>query len=104
MAGGFAFAGRDFRKAATIWEKLMPLLEPGSQDASFVLENLNVARAKLKLPPLRPEQFQEPSGPVKSPPVGAAGAQGDSGVTPDSTPGSTPTGAALAGSSGASAV
>lgn len=80
MAGGFAFAGRDFRKAATVWEKLMPLLEPGSQDANFVLENLNAARAKLKLPPLRPDQFQEPSGPVKPSPAGsAAGLEGGAG-------------------------
>ncbi len=99
MAGGFAFAGRDFRKAATIWEKLMPLLEPGSQDANFVLENLNVARAKLKLPPLRPEQFQEPAGPVKSPPAGA-GAQDNPGVAPNA---SSPAPSA-AGNTGASAV
>ncbi len=82
MAGGFAFAGRDFQKAVNLWEKLMPLLEPGSQDANFVLENLNVARAKLKLPPLRPDQFQEPSGPVK-PARPGVGTQ----VEPDATAG-----------------
>ncbi len=63
MAGGFAFASKDFRKADTYWEKLMPLLEPGSQDASFVLENLNAARAQIKLPPLSADKFQMATGP-----------------------------------------
>lgn len=65
LSGGFAFADKNYRKAAAVWEKLMPLLEPGSQDANFVLENLNRARAQANLPPLSADQFQQAAGPAK---------------------------------------
>ena len=64
LSGGFAFANKDYGKAAAVWEKLMPLLEPGSQDANFVLENLNMARSQVKLPPLAADKFQQATGPV----------------------------------------
>ncbi len=64
LSGGFAFADKNYRKAAVVWEKLMPLLEPGSQDARFVLENLNIARAQIKLPPLPEDKFQLATGPT----------------------------------------
>ncbi len=63
LSGGFAFADKNYRKAAAVWEKLMPLLEPGSQDANFVLENLNKARAQVQLPPLAADRFQQATGP-----------------------------------------
>ncbi len=66
LAGGFAFADKDYRKAAGYWEKLMPLLEPGSADAQFVLQNLNMARAKANLPPLAANRFQMPDGPAEA--------------------------------------
>ncbi len=65
LSGGFAFADKNYRKAAAVWEKLMPLLEPGSQDANFVLENLNRARAQANLPPLSADKFQQAAGPAK---------------------------------------
>ncbi len=64
LSGGFAYADKNYRKAAAVWEKLMPLLEPGSQDANFVLENLNKARAQVKLPPLAADKFQQATGPT----------------------------------------
>ncbi len=64
LSGGFAFADKNYRKAAAVWEKLMPLLEPGSQDANFVLENLNRARAQVKLPPFAADRFQQATGPT----------------------------------------
>jgi cytochrome c-type biogenesis protein CcmH len=66
LSGGFAFADKNYRKAAAVWEKLMPLLEPGSQDANFVLENLNKARAQVQLPPLAADRFQQATGPATS--------------------------------------
>ncbi|NDU86249.1 MAG: c-type cytochrome biogenesis protein CcmI, partial [Ferrovum sp.] len=65
MAGGFAVASKQFAQAVGYWGKLMPLLEPGSQDFTFVLENLNQARAQLKLPPVTADSFVGPEGPVK---------------------------------------
>lgn len=66
LAGGFAFADKSYRKAAGYWEKLMPLLEPGSADAKFVLQSLNMARAKAGLPPLAENRFQMPDGPAEA--------------------------------------
>jgi cytochrome c-type biogenesis protein CcmH len=63
LAGGFSFGQRDFAAAVKYWTKLMPLLESGSQDANFVLENLNVARAQMKLPAVSADQFQLAMGP-----------------------------------------
>ncbi len=64
LAGGFAFAAQDYRKAAGYWEKLMPLLDPGSQDANFVLQNLNLARSKVHLPALSADKFAMADGPA----------------------------------------
>ncbi len=73
LAGGIAFADRDYRKADSYWQKLMPLLEPGSPDAQFVLQNLNMARAKAKLPPLAASQFQMPAEPGETQGAAASG-------------------------------
>ncbi len=74
LSGGFAFADKNYRKAAVVWEKLMPLLEPGSPDARFVLENLNIARAQIKLPPLAEDKFQLATGPTRPQANGASSA------------------------------
>lgn len=65
MAGSFALITQQYDKARADWEKLMPLLDPGSQDFNFVLEQLNKVRAKLKLPPVSGDSFVGPEGPVK---------------------------------------
>jgi cytochrome c-type biogenesis protein CcmH len=44
LAGTAAFSGRDFEKAVSLWERLVPLLEPGSQDARNVQASLSEAR------------------------------------------------------------
>lgn len=66
MSGSFALITHQYDKARTDWEKLMPLLEPGSQDFNFVLDQLNKVRAKLKLPPVSGDTFVGPEGPVKN--------------------------------------
>jgi cytochrome c-type biogenesis protein CcmH len=84
LSGGLAFSHGDYRKAVTSWEKIMPLLEPGSEDANFVLDGINKARAKGGLPPRKASDFQ-PAGsgaPVKNGQVdnaapGAATIQGE---------------------------
>ncbi len=65
MSGSFALVTQQYDKARRDWEKLMPLLEPGTQDFNFVLDQLNKVRAKLKLPPVSGDAFVGPEGPVK---------------------------------------
>ncbi len=65
MAGSFAYITQQYALAVSFWSKLMPLLDPNSQDASFVLEQLNKARAQLKLAPVTADSFAGPEGPVK---------------------------------------
>ncbi|WP_297461560.1 c-type cytochrome biogenesis protein CcmI [Ferrovum sp.] len=65
MAGSFAYITQQYAQAVSFWSKLMPLLDPSSQDSSFVLEQLNKARAQLKLAPVTAESFAGPEGPVK---------------------------------------
>lgn len=44
IAGSAAFASKDYAKAAAYWQKLLPRLEPGSEEARMVADQ--VARAK----------------------------------------------------------
>jgi cytochrome c-type biogenesis protein CcmH len=95
LSGGIAFAAKDYRKALANWEKLMPLVEPGSEDAKFVLSSINQARAMLKQPPLTAEQFQRPEGPVnpRQAPSAASSVSGrldiDAGLKAKASPGDT---------------
>lgn len=67
LRGGLAFSHGDYRLAVSSWEKIMPLLEPGSEDANFVLDGINKARGKIGLPARKGEDFQAAGagGPVK---------------------------------------
>lgn len=58
LSGGLAFQAGDYRHAVASWEKIMPLLEPGSEDANFVLDGINKARAKLGMTPRKAQDFQ----------------------------------------------
>lgn len=83
MAGSFALITQQYDKARAAWEKLMPLLEPGSQDFTFVLEQLNKVRAILKLPPVSGDTFVGPEGPVKAKGKGAVSSSVSGEVTLD---------------------
>jgi cytochrome c-type biogenesis protein CcmH len=67
IAGGIALMDKDLTRADTLWEKLLPLLEPGSQDFNYVLDSVNRVRVKLKKPALKAEQFNQTQGPVTQP-------------------------------------
>lgn len=67
IAGGIALMDKDLTRADALWEKLLPLLEPGSQDFNYVLDNVNRVRTKLKKPALKAEQFNQAEGPVSQP-------------------------------------
>jgi cytochrome c-type biogenesis protein CcmH len=76
LSGGLAFSQGDYRTAVARWEKIMPQLEPGSEDANFVLDGINRARAKVGMPPRKASDFQ-PLGmgaPVKNGQVDSAAA------------------------------
>ena len=45
LAGTAAFDRRDFRAAARYWERMLPLVQPGSEDARVIQSNLDEARA-----------------------------------------------------------
>ena len=46
LGGGDAFSGDRFAEAAALWERLLPQLEPGSEDARMVEANLAKARER----------------------------------------------------------
>ena len=49
MSGVVAYQRSDFDGAVRDWEKLLALLEPGSEDAKITQENLDDARAQSAL-------------------------------------------------------
>ncbi|MCE9568410.1 MAG: c-type cytochrome biogenesis protein CcmI [Rhodocyclales bacterium] len=46
LGGGDAFGGERYAEAAALWERLLPQLEPGSQDAGMVESSLAKARER----------------------------------------------------------
>jgi cytochrome c-type biogenesis protein CcmH len=46
LGGGDAFSGEQYAQAAALWERLLPQLEPGSDDARMVEANLAKARER----------------------------------------------------------
>jgi len=51
LAGTAAFERRDFRGAARYWERMLPLVEAGSEDARAIQSNIDEARAAAAAPP-----------------------------------------------------
>lgn len=47
LGGGAAFQREDYKLAVFRWEKLVPLVEPGTENAKQVLESIAEAKAKL---------------------------------------------------------
>jgi cytochrome c-type biogenesis protein CcmH len=47
LAGTAAFERRDFRSAARFWERMLPLVEAGSEDARTIQANIDEARKGL---------------------------------------------------------
>jgi cytochrome c-type biogenesis protein CcmH len=50
LAGTAAFNRRDFRAAAGYWERMLPLVQPDSEDARIIQSNLDEARAAAGAP------------------------------------------------------
>lgn len=48
LGGGAAFQRQDYKLAIFRWEKLVPLVEPGTENAKQVLDSIAEAKAKLK--------------------------------------------------------
>ncbi len=51
LGGGEAFSSEKYAQAATLWERLLPQLEPGSEDARMVEANLAKARERSGVRP-----------------------------------------------------
>jgi cytochrome c-type biogenesis protein CcmH len=72
LSGVSAYQRADYAGAVKLWEKLLSLMDPSSQDAQQIQANIDDARAKGKLPA---------GDATKLPPVPAEAAAG--GMTPD---------------------
>lgn len=48
LGGGAAFQRQDYQLAVTRWEKLVPLVEPGTENAKQVLDSIEEAKTRLK--------------------------------------------------------
>ncbi|MBU6467815.1 MAG: c-type cytochrome biogenesis protein CcmI [Betaproteobacteria bacterium] len=67
LHGGFLFAQKDYKGAEESWKKLVPLMDPSSSDAKFVLDSINQARIKQHLSAMTMNDFQGQEGPVSAP-------------------------------------
>lgn len=72
LSGVSAYQRADYASAVKLWEKLLSLMDPSSQDAQQIQANIDDARAKGNLPP---------GDATKLPPVPAGAAAGA--MTPD---------------------
>lgn len=54
LAGTAAFDRQDFKAAAGFWERMLPLVPPGSEDAGLVRENVAEARKRAGAAPGHP--------------------------------------------------
>ena len=69
LAGTAAFHRNDFKRAADYWERMLPLVEPESEDARQIKDNVAEARARAGTPTAR---AGAPSARAGSPSAGAA--------------------------------
>lgn len=74
MSGAAAYRRSDYKLAIAQWEKIIPLLEPGSPDAQQVQADIDEARAKTGMPAVTGAE----AGKLPPVPAGAA-----AGMTPD---------------------
>jgi len=51
LAGTAAYARKDYRRAAALWEKMLPLVPPDSEDARAIRANVEEARALAGMKP-----------------------------------------------------
>lgn len=68
LGGGDAFAGGRHAEAVALWERLLPQLEPGGEDARMV--EANIARARERSGVAKAPAGSR--GPAKAPPAGKA--------------------------------
>jgi cytochrome c-type biogenesis protein CcmH len=78
LAGTVAYARKDYRKAAALWEKMLPLVPPDSEDARAIRANVEEARALAGVKPRVQEASRSVKGTVTlSPKVKAQAAPED---------------------------
>jgi len=61
LAGTAAFERRDFRGAARYWERMLPLVEAGSEDARVIQSNIDEARAAAGAPKAAAKEGKAPA-------------------------------------------
>ena len=54
LAGSAAFDRKDFKSAAAYWERMLPLVPPGSEDARAIQANVDEARKSASSAPAKP--------------------------------------------------
>ena len=76
LAGTAAFHRNDFKRAADYWERMLPLVEPDSEDARTIKGNVAEARSRAGTPTARADapaaRSGSPSASAASPSAGAA--------------------------------
>jgi cytochrome c-type biogenesis protein CcmH len=53
LAGSAAFARRDFKRAAALWERMLPLVPPDSEDGRAIRASIEEAKSLVDARPLR---------------------------------------------------
>ena len=53
LAGSAAFARRDFKRAVALWERMVPLVAPDSEDARSIRASIDEAKSLVDARPLR---------------------------------------------------
>jgi cytochrome c-type biogenesis protein CcmH len=78
LAGTVAFSRKDYRKAAALWEKMLPLVPPDSEDARAIRANVEEARSLVGMKPQVQQAVRAVKGTVAlSPKVKAQAAPED---------------------------
>ena len=68
LAGTAAFDRSDFRAAAGLWERMLPLVPAGSEDARTIQANVDEARTRAKAPPAKKDDAKKAaSAPASAP-------------------------------------
>ena len=82
LAGTAAFGRKDYAGAARYWERMLPLVEPGSEDARSIEANVDEARSLAKGGVLAKNEKKAPEKPAKPAQAAAGALQGKVSLSP----------------------
>ena len=80
LVGSAAFERKDFKAAAVYWERMLAYVEPGSEDARSIQQNVAEARSLAKDQPSAPREASAPAAPKG--PAASGGLRGTVSLSP----------------------